>query len=284
MQKIKIRGLFTTVGIVCPPNEELAQAPALIVALKNLAQAAGGPAPQPAMPNVDAISALENQSGNGLLLELFTRCGELTTLVGAWKGMAEAIQRRLPAWTQLAMLIRHAQELEPYATLQAEIQAILDQRSLLADPDPVRPVLDRTADRLRLALNAHLTAYTEEYAAQMAGLATDAHWQALDAEQQDRLIGDQHIEPSPSLDLSTAEKLGAALNDCDLRRWIERTHALRNRFDAVRLEAARLLKPDVVRVHLPKRTLNTAEEVKAWVLDVERVLLDRLQSGPVMPD
>ena len=74
------------------------------------------------------------------------------------------------------------------------------------------------------------------------------------------------------------------MNDGDLRRWIERTHALRNRFDAVRLEAARLLKPDVVRVHLPKRTLNTAEEVKAWVLEVERVLLDRLQAGSVMPD
>lgn len=284
VQKIRIRGLFTTVGIVCPPNEELAKAPALIATLKNLAQAAGGPAPQPATPNGDAINALENQSGNGLLLELFTRCGELTTLVGAWKGMAEAIQRRLPAWTQLTLLIRHAQELEPYATLQAEIQAIVDQRSLLADPDPVRPVLDRTADLLRLALNVHLAAYTQEYAAQMAGLITDAHWQALNAEQQDRLIGDQHIEPPPSLDLSTAEKLGDTLNNCDLRRWIERTHALRNRFDAVRLEAARLLKPDVVRVHLPKRTLNTAEEVKTWVLDVERVLLERLQAGPVMPD
>jgi hypothetical protein len=179
------------------------------------------------------------------------------------------------------VLIRHAQELEPYAALQAEIQAIIDQRSLLADPDPVRPVLDRTADRLRLALNAHLAAYTQEYAAQMAGLTTDAHWQALDAEQQDRLIGDQHIEPPPSLDLSTAEKLGAALNDCDLRRWIERTHALRNRFDAVRLEAARLLKPNVVHLHLPKRTLTTAEEVKAWLVEVEQLLLDQVQKGPV---
>ena len=105
VQKIKIRGLFTTVGITCPPNEELAKAPALIATLKNLAQSAGGPAPQPATPSGDAINALENQSGNGLLLELFTRCGELTTLVGAWKGIAEAIQRRLPAWTQLTMLI-----------------------------------------------------------------------------------------------------------------------------------------------------------------------------------
>jgi hypothetical protein len=75
----------------------------------------------------------------------------------------------------------------------------------LADPDPVRPLLDRTVDLLRRALNAKLAAYAREYEAQMAGLTTDAHWQALDAEQQDRLIGDQHIEPPPTLDLSTDE-------------------------------------------------------------------------------
>ena len=129
-----------------------------------------------------------------------------------------------------------------------------------------------------------LAAYAREYEAQMAGLTTDAHWQALDAEQRNRLIGDQHIEPPPTLDLSTTENLSDALDDCDLQRWIERTHALRNRFDAVRLEAARLLRPDVVRVHLPKRTLNTAEEVKVWVLEVETALLNRLQAGPAIPD
>lgn len=118
----------------------------------------------------------------------------------------------------------------------------------------------------------------------MADLAADVHWQVLDAEQRARLIGDQHIEPPPTLDLSTAGNLSDALDDCDLRRWIERTHALRNRFDAVRLEAARLLRPDVVRVQLPKRTLNTAEEVRVWVLEVETALLNRLQTGPVIPD
>lgn len=71
------------------------------------------------------------------------------------------------------------------------------------------------------------------------------------------------------------------MDDCDLRRWSERTHALRNRFDAVRLEAARLLRPDVVRVHLPKRTLNTTEEVKIWLAEVEALLLDRVQKGPI---
>ena len=49
-------------------------------------------------------------------------------------------------------------------------------------------------------------------------------------------------------------------------------------------QPARLLRPDVVRVHLPKRTLNTAEEVRVWVLEVETALLNRLQAGPVIPD
>ena len=42
-----------------------------------------------------------------------------------------------------------------------------------------------------------------------------------------------------------------------------------------------LLKPNVVHVVLPKRTLNNALELKAWLEEVEQLLSTKLQSGPV---
>jgi hypothetical protein len=42
-----------------------------------------------------------------------------------------------------------------------------------------------------------------------------------------------------------------------------------------------LLKPNVVHVAIPKRTLNNEAELKAWLSEVELLLTEKLQSGPV---
>jgi hypothetical protein len=50
--------------------------------------------------------------------------------------------------SKLNDLLRHAKALGPYAALKAEVDAIEAQRSLLADPDPVRPLLDKAVELL----------------------------------------------------------------------------------------------------------------------------------------
>lgn len=280
-QKIKIRGFFQSIGLACQPNEEQSKAPILIARLKDLALGAGGPAPQPESPSSAAIAALEQTSGNGLLLELFSRADELTAFAKQCEKTAKLIKQRLPLWHQLEALLDHATQLGPYAELKAEVGAISEQRSLLAEPDPVRPVLERTADTLRKALIAKLDAYRAEFDAQMAQLEADGNWQKLDSEKHAELIRTHHIDAPAGLDLSTAERLSDALDECDLHRWIERTQALTTRFAAVRMDAAKLLKPNVVQVKLPQRTLNDSDEVRAWLVEVEQLLLSKVQAGPV---
>lgn len=281
VQKIRIRGLFQSLGVGCQPNEELLKAPILIAKLKELALCAGGPAPQPEPPKSDAIVALEQALGNGLLLELFSRAEALIALAKQWEQTAKLIKQRLPLWHQLDALLEHARALGPYVELKAEVAAITAQRSLLAEPDPVRPLLERTTDLLRQALNAKVDAYRAEYEQQMAQLDADRNWQKLDDAQRSELIRTHHIDAPASLDLSTAEKLADALDDCDLQRWIERTQALTTRFAAVRMDAAKLLKPNVVQVKLPQRTLNDVDEVKAWLAEVEQLLLAQVAKGPL---
>ena len=281
VQKIRIRGLFQSLGVGCQPNEELLKAHILIAKLKELALGAGGPAPQPEPPRSDAIVALEQALGNGLLLELFSRAEALIALAKQWEQTAKLIKQRLPLWHQLDALLEHARALGPYVELKAEVAAITAQRSLLAEPDPVRPLLERTTDLLRQALNAKLDAYRAEYEQQMAQLDADSNWQKLDDAQRSELIRTHHIDAPASLDLSNAEKLADALDGCDLQRWIERAQALTTRFGAVRMDAAKLLKPNVVQVKLPQRTLNDAGEVTAWLMEVERLLLKAIEKGPV---
>jgi len=281
VQKIRIRTLFTSLGVACQPNDELVKAPFLIAKLKILAENAGGVAPRPSAPNLEIVHELEGFSGNDLLNQLFNRADELTKLAKEWESAANAIQTKLPVWNQLSGLVEHAKDLGPYGGIKAEMNAILAQRSLLVEPDPVRPVLNKTVDVLRQALNAKLTAFKDEYAAQTSSLALDASWIKLTTEQQNQLVIDHNIDAPQNLDLSSSEALVDALDTCHLQRWIERTQAMRTRFDSVRHDAAKLLLPNVTHVQLPKRTFNTPDEVKSWINEVEVILLEKLRNGPV---
>jgi hypothetical protein len=52
--------------------------------------------------------------------------------------------------------------------------------------------------------------------------------------------------------------------------------------DRAREEAARLLTPQAVKAHLPKRTLHTEQDLHDWLSEVEEHLKDQLHNGPVM--
>jgi len=280
-QLIKIRLLFSAVGVPCQPKEELAKVPLLIAKLRDLAGKAGGPAPAPLTPKLTAIEALESQSGNAQLLALYTRHDELAGLAKQWAAIADAIHKRLPVWSQLTSLLEHAKELGPFGDIAAEKEAIQTQRSLLAEPDAVRPLLDRTADLLRQALNAKLQGFITAFATQQAHLSADADWTKLTDAQRAKLTQDHHLTPLKAIDLATPDQLQDALDDCTLDHWISKTQALGSRFDAARHAAVQLLKPNVTQVNIPKRTLNNEAELKVWLVEVEQLLADKLKSGPV---
>lgn len=281
IQLIKIRKLFDAVGVPCQPKEELTKMPALLAKLRDQATRAGGPAPAPETPKLTVIEAIEAQSGNAQLLELFNRQDEVLARSEAWTKTADEIAKRLPTWRKLGDLLRHAKALGPYAKLKAEAQAVEAQRSLLADPDPVRPLLDETVDLLRQALNAKLDAFQEGFAQQQSQLQQDADWKKLSDAQRDELTARHHLTPPPPVATGTPEQLQDALDDCDLEHWVSKTQALPSRFEAARHAAIQLLKPNVVHISLPKRTLNDEAELEAWLAEVEALLSAKLQKGPV---
>jgi hypothetical protein len=281
IQLIKIRKLFGAVGVPCQPKEELNRMPALLAKLREQASKAGGPAPAPATPKLTLVEAIEAQSGNAQLLELFTRHDEVLALSHGWTKTAAEIAKRMPAWHKLGDLLRHAKALGPYAKLKAEADAIEAQRSLLAEPDPVRPLLDEAVDLLRQALKAKLDAFQQGFAQQQALLQQDADWNKLVNTQRDDLTARHHLTPPPAVATGTPEQLQDALDDCDLDHWASRTQALPSRFEAARHAAVQLLKPNVVHVAIPKRTLNDEAELQSWLSEVEALIRTKLKSGPV---
>ena len=280
-QLIKIRSLFSTVGVPCQPREELAKVPTLLAKLRDQAARAGGQAPAPETPKLAALEAIEAQTGNAQLLELFTRFDELVGLSKAWVKTAADIDKRLPDWRKLNDLLRHAKALGPYAALKAEVDAIETQRSLLAEPDAVRPLLDKAVELLRHALKAKLEAFEQTFQQQQTLLTADADWNKLGVEDRTSLANKHHLSPPMAVQLGTPEQLQDALDECDLDHWVSRVQALPSRFEAARYAAVQLLKPNVVHATLPKRTLNDESELDAWLQEVNNLLREKLQRGPV---
>lgn len=280
-QFIKIRSLFSSVGVACQPKEELVKVPALLAKLREQASKAGGLAPAPEVPKLAPIEAIETQTGNAQLLELFNRNDEIVGLSKSWAKTAEDIAKRLPVWRKLNDLLRHAKALGPYAALKAEVDAIETQRSLLADPDPVRPMLDKAVDLLRQALNAKLEGFHQVFQQQQVLLQADADWNKLNDEQRMQLIAKHSLVAPAGIQLGMPEQLQDALDDCDLEHWVSKTQALPSRFEAARQAAVQLLKPNVVHVSIPRRTLNDEAELKAWLAEVEALIAPKLNQGPV---
>jgi hypothetical protein len=202
----------SAVGVPCQPKEELNQGcrcPAGQAARSRPPKRAARHPRQRAPPKLIVIEAIEAQSGNAQLLELFTRHDEIVwPSRKAWSKTADEIAKRIARLAQAGDLLRHAKALGPYAKLKAEANAIEGQRSLLADPDPVRPLLDETVDLLRQALNAKLDAFNKAHEQQQALLQQDADWRKLSDAQRDDLTAQHHLTP-PAAALATGHARAA---------------------------------------------------------------------------
>lgn len=282
IQLIKIRSLFSAVGVPCQPKEELAKVPLLLAKLREQATRAGGSAPAPQAPTAKLLDAVEAESGNAQLLELYNRHDEIADLSKAWVKTAADIAKRFPVWDELNALLKHAKDLGPYAALKAEADAIVDQRSLLTEPDLVRPLSENTIDLLRKALNAKLESFRSVFNDQQALLQADADWCRLSDSQRAELTTRYSLVPIGPIALGSAVDLLEALAECDLDHWISRTQALPSRFGAARQAAIQLLQPNAIHVTLPRRTLSDEAEVKAWLAEVEALLTEKLKQGPVV--
>ncbi|MCX8520907.1 MAG: hypothetical protein ORN28_05140, partial [Rhodoferax sp.] len=109
----------------------------------------------------------------------------------------------------------------------------------------------------------------------------DPDWLKLKEEQRVALVSAHHLLAPAPLPLGTSDQLLDALDDCNLEHWVSRIQALPSRFEAARYAAVQLLKPNVVHVALPKRTLNNQAEVNQWVEEVQDLLNEKLKQGPI---
>ena len=173
-QRMPVRGLLTDAGIAFESNQEHLVLTALLERLEAAARQSGGEPPAPEPENVPNIASYKSLSGNDLLAALAADATTLRDKLKAWKAAAQKIGDRLPNW-------RLAERLVALGAVdqQGDLDDLRSGRRLLADPDPMPPLISAAAETLRAKLNA---AHADWEAAWQKGeqrLAEDPTWGKL---------------------------------------------------------------------------------------------------------
>lgn len=283
-QRIQIRKVLQKLGLSAKQGEELSYLPHFIQKMQELAHKAGGEAPKPQQPDISALEDIRLSSGNEQLLALYNRREEMTQAIDEWSSLAERIQARWPAWQTLATLMAQADGLEDADVIQAQVNTIEQQRQLLAEPDPVQPLVGTLTQLLREELNRLDQDYQHKHKAGMARLEGDSNWQQLDPDQRNHLLAKRRLTlaDAPVIKVGTVDEVVATLQTATLSALADRVAAMPSRFDAVLVEAAELMEPKAQFVTLPSRTIKTAQDIDAWLEDARKEIAAALENGPVI--
>jgi hypothetical protein len=282
VQLIQIRKLLTETGIKCNPQEELSKIPEFIHKARQLAESAGGDAPKPEKVDTSILEGIVQESGNAQLSALFDRRDELKKQLDTWQQTAEKITKRLPNWSILKQLLQLSKGLAFHQELQLQYDAIISNRSLLDDPDPVAAQVAAITDKLRNAISHRNNDFITEYHQLKDQLEENQNWQKLNVAQQQQILDSYDLHEPDEITVNTVEEIIDSLEACSIQRWNDRIQAQSSKFDAASLDVAKLLEPKVQQVKLPRRTLKSEDDIKAWLTEVEQQMLNDLKNGPLL--
>ncbi|HHO0838093.1 TPA: BREX system P-loop protein BrxC, partial [Aeromonas hydrophila] len=279
VQLIKVRSLINSLGVSCNAGEESSKLAEALQQAKALARRLGGEAPLPQPPSTLQLDKLLELSGNDQLLAAFESKEALQAEYESWKAQLELVAERKEQWDNLQGLLPYCRELAVFAELNQECEALRAGRTLLQSPSPVQPLLNKAIDALRNAIMAHCDRYEQEYQACYRELDSDPSWAKLTGDQQSQLLTKHGIAKLPALKLGSLQEVQQSLDNCSWQGWNDRIAALPSYFAKALNDAVSQLKPKVRHISLPKPLIESEQDLKAWLAQVEDQVRSELAQG-----
>jgi hypothetical protein len=282
MQKIAVRGVCTHCKCNAKAGEEEVKAVEAIRALDSMAKSAGGPAPAPEAPSLAVLNELSTKSGAELLVSVAEHAEVIKAFWDRCEKVAAQVAQRRPQWDRVKRLSAHSKALPGLADAMAQLDAVEQNRSLLADPDPVAPIGKQIAAALRAKLQAAYEAHASQVTEAAATLSADPSWARLSAEQQSTILAANGLlQPSKPV-VGTDDELIAALDATSLEARGHLVTVAKAGVAKSLGEAAKLLTPKARQLPIKPATLSTEDEVEAWIAARKSELFEAIKQGPVI--
>jgi len=281
-QRIQIRVVLQKLGCQCKQGEELSAVPEFLSRIKDLGMKAGGEPPKPICPDLSSLDEIRLSSGNEQLLAIYNRRDELIECIDKWTALGAQIEPKWKQWLELQSLLEQAGELKEAEDARQQCQALEQQRLLLAEPDPVLPLIKSVEDALRKALMLCHQSYEGELARQSKELEQDPSWLELSVDERQSIIESCELRPETAPKVGNRAELIAALKRTPISVWNDRIDAVRGRSARARELAAKAIEPKSQTVEVSRRTLKTKQDVDAWIAEMKGKLEKAVANGPVV--
>lgn len=283
LEKLALCALFQSAGVAAKSSDDLeSKSRDFIDAMRGLASQAGGEAPLPPSPDTRSILDLRNHAGNERLGKLLEQESELKTLAKQWKERGDLAEKRLPNWKTLDRMLRHAADLPGAEEIRSSADGIRTNRLLLDTSDHVSVLVKKCAELLRASVTAAHAGLKKTHDDQMSLLNKSDVWTKLTAEQKSSVLSSNGITDVAAIKVGTDEELLRTLDSTPLSSWADKAAAIPGRFSAALAHAGKLFEPKLQQVRLTSGTLRTPDDVKQWLSEQERIIVEKLKSGPVI--
>ena len=280
-QRLKLRKLLQTAGINCKPNEESLAVADFLNKFEELGRTAGGDAPLPERPDMRPLSDLQALAGNEQLAEMLNQHDMLIEKFKEWTLGGKRAGERLPAFKRLQALARHAESLDAGKDAEPQIEAIITNRSLLEETNPLPPLAAKLTDALRSALAQSQTDYDAAYNERRKSLENADSWRKIKPKAREEILASARIRKAYTGATGNQHEVLESLNRISLDAWRTRTAALPQQFADAQAAADRLIEPKIRHIKLASATLRAPEDVKSWIEKTEQELLDKISKGPI---
>jgi hypothetical protein len=282
-EKLALCALFQSAGVSAKSSDDLeSKSRDFIDAMLGLASNAGGDAPLPRSPDTQGIVDLRNHAGNERLGKLLEQESELKTLAKQWRELGELAEKRLPNWKILDRMLRHASDLPGVEEIRSSADGVRTNRLLLDTSDHVSGLVKKCAELLRASVTTAHATLKNTHDEQMALLPKSDVWTKLTADQQACVLSSNGITDIAAIKVGTDDELLRTLDSTPLSSWGDKSAAIPGRFSAALAQAGKLLEPKLQQVRLTSGTLRTPDDVKQWLSEQERIIVEKLKSGPVI--
>lgn len=281
-EKLTIRKVFQALGVGCKAGEELTKATVFLEQLAALGRATGGDTPLPAPASVVDVEDIRARVGNDQLAGIRDNALIFEKRIADWTATKKVVDARVPTWTLVERLAKHAQGLPSAEEMLKQVEAVRAQRLLLEPTDPVAPLRAGLADALRKALLETHDAYEKEFDKGVASLECSSLWPRLSASDRSPILTSAGLAPAAALTLSTDDAIISALDAKSLSSRRAEADAIPGRVQKALEQAAKLLEPTVRAISIERSTLATEADVDAWLERQKKSLVAAIKDGPVL--
>ena len=279
LQRLAVRKLFADTLSTAAKGDDNQLAQKFVDELSSLAQAAGGPAPRPAIPQPELLETLRLQQGGDRVITIAERGDQLWQWWTAWEQAGKKLPAREKRWARAQSLLSHAAGLPQREEIARQLEAIHHNRLLLHDPDPLDAPLDELVNGLRDAIRERRDQLLAARQAVIAELEASPEWKKLKDDVWQEILSANGLGPVPGVDVGDDAAIIAELEQRPLATWADRTAALPVRAAAAHAAAVKLTQPEAGEVKPKMATLATPDDVDAYLDELRAEIMALIDAG-----